>query len=235
MLTYRLRLLCSAYYSALERFTTMKPVMHKYKIFMLCTLIALIPNTCLADLLLGNDKEKQESETPQTKQDLSKRYYQQCRRDYHLPHLQDHIRLLCACTSAKMFEKYSLEEATTLFEDTEDGEFQRDRLALHGLIPCLKQPIANITFDRCFSPVTDNPERYNKQQADFEYRACKCLGEEMGEYAIKGKNALRSWGMRSSYNFSADKIPQDAILKLITDSYFEAYEIGQKTSCRQRN
>ena len=114
-------------------------------------------------------------------------YYKNCMAQDHAVLKGNDKEMLCSCTSAQLTEHFTQEQMQTSMEDSEDGAFQRARLALNVYTPCIEYPTNALVTDNCLS----NPQ---VQAGIPNYQAvCGCVGDKMGAFMkIKAPAYMRS-------------------------------------------
>ncbi|MEZ5919023.1 MAG: hypothetical protein R3D66_03620 [Alphaproteobacteria bacterium] len=51
-----------------------------------------------------------------------------------------HLQMMCACTSSKIPDVMTIQQMQALQTDTEEGQFQRNRMMMFVYAPCIEYP-----------------------------------------------------------------------------------------------
>ena len=114
-------------------------------------------------------------------------YFKNCIAQDHPILSGENKEMLCACTSSQLSQHFTRDQMQTSTEDSEDGAYQRARLALQVYTPCIEYPTNALVTDRCLTNT-------QVQTAVPNYKAvCGCLGDKMGAFMkIKAPAYMRT-------------------------------------------
>ncbi|MCC6597300.1 MAG: hypothetical protein IT559_00735 [Alphaproteobacteria bacterium] len=151
--------------------------------------------------------------------DFANRYYANCQAQQH-PLLQGkNLELLCGCTASRLPEVMSVEQVQQMQEDSEEGQYQRNRMLLFVYAPCIEYPTRALILDQCLG----DPQ-VQAGMKNFK-TVCSCLADEMAAFMKEHapgtiRNALR-----------ANQKDIDPLSTLLQSSAFDAASKSKMTEC----
>jgi hypothetical protein len=115
---------------------------------------------------------------PETMDIFAERYLANCAQQKHPVLKGESLRLLCACSAAKLKETMTVDEVKTMMENTPEGLAQRNRMAIYVYAPCMEYPAKALMLHRC-------GEYQAKLQANSSLDGeaiCACFANNMALY-----------------------------------------------------
>lgn len=117
-----------------------------------------------------------EVKTPESIDAFAEKYYNTCmsKKDDVLKGKPQ--KMLCACSSANMAEKMTVEEVRAMATDTAEGLRQRNRMLLEVYAPCMEYPTQALLNHRCLNDPNMKASITNTEEV------CGCLADNIAQY-----------------------------------------------------
>jgi hypothetical protein len=128
--------------------------------------------------------EPQAQAAPETIEDFADRYNENCMKKKDPILRGEPLRMLCACSAAKLQEKMTVDEVKTMMTDTPEGLGQRNRMAVHVYAPCMEYPTRALLYHNCKSN-KDVLSQYKNAET-----ICTCMADDMAKYIAANGQAI---------------------------------------------
>lgn len=153
---------------------------------MLFSSLTATPAAWAQDVFLkpADQQTTPQSALPKDKTSLANQYYANCMAKDHPIMTGETKKALCACTSARISQEMAIADIQLLFENTPEGQHQRDRVLAYIYLPCMQQPSYDLILDNCVKTLEQTPGLTGA------YNICQCLAHEMSQYTQEFTNTL---------------------------------------------
>lgn len=166
--------------------------------------------------------ENEPPETPADINDFANTYYENCMKTRHPVIMGEHLQMMCACTASKIPDVMTVQQMQALQTDTDEGQFQRNRMMMFVYAPCIEYPTRALVEDSCMS----NPQV--KTAIRHYPKVCKCLGDHMAEtMARQAPNAIEKAIKRNPKDL-------DPLGVLVNSKNFELHSRSHMKECLLR-
>ncbi len=185
------------------------------------------PDNDLERALDLNDKDKPQNTDPKVAgKNLANQYYKNCLKQPAGIMSADSHKALCGCTAAQMVETMSVDEIQTMFTQTKEGNFQRQRMMALVYIPCMEYPVEDMVVNHCMS----QPEVTKGLKKARE--VCGCLGNDMGKFVVKAGGVMAKEEMiKDAQNMNVQQMLAD----LMSSKIFAQKSKTSITTCMQKH
>jgi hypothetical protein len=176
------------------------------------------------------EEDKAPDGTPPTavSKEWANKYYNNCMAAPEQPGmLPESKKALCACTASKMTQAMTEDEIKTMFSETPEGAYQRDRMTLLVYVPCMEAPTRDLIYNHCVGNmlIRRGLKKYHE--------VCNCLGENMGKYAAEngGRIADEALRNRTNNNLNAKQL----LNEFMESPAFQQQSQYYVTTCTQKH
>ncbi len=123
---------------------------------------------------------------------LATRYYKNCVSKSDPVLKEANLQLLCTCAAQKMMEIMTVDDIKTMATETQEGQFQRNRLLLQVYAPCMQYPARSLLYGNCVG----NAEI---QQTVPGYEiACACMADRMASYVAENATTVVAQNLQAN-------------------------------------
>lgn len=142
------------------------------------------------ELDIEQEKRQTQGTNSLTGKELANAYYKNCIKTPPGIMKISSLNALCGCTAAEITNVMSVNEIRTMYENTPEGEFQRQRMMALVYVPCMKFPVSDMVSNNCLG------QKAIREGLKKPVKVCNCLGNTMGDYvaehgAYHARNALK--------------------------------------------
>lgn len=134
---------------------------------------------------------------------LATRYYKNCVSKDDPILKAANLQLLCTCAAQKMMEVMTVDDIKTMATETQEGQFQRNRLLLQVYAPCMQYPARSLLYGNCVG----TPE-IQSTVPGYEI-ACACMADRMASYVAENATTVVAQNLQAN---PADSNPLQSLM-----------------------
>ncbi len=134
---------------------------------------------------------------------LATRYYKNCVSKDDPILKEANLQLLCTCAAQKMMEVMTVDDIKTMATETQEGQFQRNRLLLQVYAPCMQYPARSLLYGNCVG----TPE-IQSTVPGYEI-ACACMADRMASYVSENATTVVAQNLQAN---PADSNPLQSLM-----------------------
>lgn len=182
--------------------------------------LTLIVTFCvIASASVSAQSTNDRAKMPGNMKEFANIMYKSCVESEHPVLKKKELEMFCGCTASNMTKVFNTRQMKAMSEDTEEGQYQRNRMLLNVYAPCIEYPTRAMLLDNCLK----------QERLRNPTKTCGCIADGMGEYMRE--NAPKA----IEQAIKRDKTDIDPLRFMLNSPAYRQYERSLAMSCTSKH